>query len=237
MSTNDRITRPPIDRTRPIRNWTELLGRFAPGTKSTDGSSTPAGAVDSLGGAVSRSVELGYRVVDEYMRQGQRAALRLQQGRAGAEHWGQDAQEITLRMAQYASDLIGTWVELLQHAGSARMAAPLSAAPRPPEQQPAPSPGGPTRITVAARQPSEVMVELRAEGAGRRLVAHALRAPEPWKPRLDAVEIGDAGAGATTLRINVPPAQPPGTYEGLIVDEQTSRPVGVVRVIVGETTP
>jgi len=238
MSTNDRITRPPIDRTRPVRNWAALLGRFSPGTAPGDGSSAPATGIDSLGGAVSRSVELGYRVVDEYMRQGQRAALRLQQGRAGAEHWGQDVQDITLRMAQYASELIGTWVELLERAGSARAAAAppaLAPQPSPEEPQPAPRPGMPVRVAVDSRQPCEVTVELRAEGAGQRLVAHALRAPEPWKPRLDGVEIGDpVAAGATIMRITVPPTQPPGTYEALLVDEQTSRPVGVVRVTIGE---
>ena len=232
MSTNDRITRPPIDRTRPIRNWTALLGPFAPAPAPTEGTNPPTG-VDSLGGAVSRSVELGYRVVDEYMRQGQRAALRLQQGRTGAEQWGQDIQDITLRMAQYTSELIGTWVELLNRAGPPRQATePVSQEP----EQPAPRSGVPLRVAVVCGQASEVTIELRGDAAGRRLVAHALRAPEPWKPRLEDVEVRDgAAASATVVSVRVPPAQPPGVYEGLIVDEQTSRPVGVVRVTIGGT--
>lgn len=236
MSTNDRITRPPLDRTRPIRNWAALLGGSSPGTAPTDPTSSRSDGVGTLGDAVSRSVELGYRVVDEYMRQGQRAALRLQQGRAGTEHLGQDVQDITLRMAQYASELIGTWVELLERAGSARRG--TERAPQEPEQAApqAPQPGAPLRVAVICGQASEVTIELRGGAAGRRLLAHALRAAEPWKPRLEDVDIHDGVAGgATVVSVRVPPAQPPGVYEGLIVDEETSRPVGVVRVMIGAT--
>ncbi len=234
MSTNDRITRPYPDRIRPIRNWTALLGRSAPDGAPGDAPDSAAGGRGgTLGDAVSRSVELGYRVVDEYLKQGQRAAIRLQQGRAGAEHWAQDVQDVTLRMAQYASDFVATWAELLERAGSARIAP--QTAPQPPEQR-ASQPGAPVRLNVVCGQPSEVSVELRGGAAGRRLLAHALRAAEPWKPRLEDVTIEHVGA-ATVVSVKVPRACPPGAYEGLILDEETSRPVGVVRVVIGTMPP
>src|SRR5205823_14082767 len=65
----ERIKRPKLERTEPIRSWSALLG--VPGAGGGDGRA-PGSA--SLEGVVSRSVELGYRVVEDYLRQGQRVA-------------------------------------------------------------------------------------------------------------------------------------------------------------------
>ncbi len=55
----------------------------------------------------------------------------------------------------------------------------------------------------------------------------ALRAVDPEKPRLTDVRFQRASGGEPArLRIRVPSGQPPGVYNGLIIDEQTSRPVG-----------
>src|SRR6516162_534153 len=71
MSARDRLRRPSLDRSAPVRRASTL---FEPA--SADGEN--AGATEGLAGVMSRSVELGYRVVDEYIRQGRRArAARL----------------------------------------------------------------------------------------------------------------------------------------------------------------
>jgi hypothetical protein len=67
-------------RTQPIRNLSTLFapGRAAPRTATAPTNRPATGrACASFGEAVSRSVELGYRVVDDYIQQGQRAAQRL----------------------------------------------------------------------------------------------------------------------------------------------------------------
>src|SRR5438128_27418 len=75
VSASDRIRRPPLDRTEPIRAWSSLFG---------------AGPLNDV---VTRSVELGYRVVDEYIRQGQKAAARF-----GSPSVGADGDQVTVRV-------------------------------------------------------------------------------------------------------------------------------------------
>ncbi len=252
MSTNERIKRPSLDRTAPIRNWSTLLNA------APSGDAAPAGAADAhgtapsgLGDAISRSVALGYQVVEEYVRQGERAARRMSEGSYRTEAATADAQDLVQRMGRYASELVGTWLELVQRTGATTAAAPAAprqgeaAAPRHGESaapRTAPTPARAARLAVAlhSSRPAEVMVELAPEAGGARLVVHALRACEASKPRLDVeVETRAALDGAPVLSVRIPDEHPPGTYEGLIVDEVTNRPVGAVRVILAgaETRP
>src|SRR5438477_448898 len=72
-------------------------------------------------------------------------------------------------------------------------------------------------------------VDLGPDAAGRRLVVHGLRAVDPAKPRLADVSIV-ADGDQVTVRVRVPPDVPAAVYNGLIVDEETSRPAGTVSV-------
>ncbi|MEO6601419.1 MAG: hypothetical protein ABIQ16_16200, partial [Polyangiaceae bacterium] len=84
----ERIKRPPLPRSEPIRSWSTLFG--APGEATGATANTPPFGIPGMphipgipglnGGAglgpeaVRRGVEMGYRVVDEYMKQGASAA-------------------------------------------------------------------------------------------------------------------------------------------------------------------
>jgi hypothetical protein len=98
-----------------------------------------------------------------------------------------------------------------------------------------PANGTRVRIAVTSVLPVAVDVDFRAERVtGSAVRAHALRALEPEKPRIEEVALRVCGAAEPpTLTIRVPPDQPAGSYEGLLVDEATNRPVGSVRVDVG----
>jgi hypothetical protein len=232
MSTSARITRPQPARTEPIRSWSTVFGAAEQG---------------SLEDAVSRSVELGYRVVDEYVRQGQRAAARFRTGAFAPDAPVRDVQDLTARMAQYASDFLAVWFEFVQLAtagGAFRtMVAPGDANGRPPGT-PSPAPGAAvatasgdrTRVTIAvtSTQPVEVCLDLHPETAARPLVVHALRASDLDTPRLSEVAL-EPGTDdqPPRLRLHVPPGHPPGIYNGLVIDERTSRPVGTISVRVG----
>jgi hypothetical protein len=247
MASNERITRPPLERTAPVRNWSTLLG--GP-TQANDGG-TPDGATTGearpgLSDVISRSVELGYRVVDEYVRQGQRAAKILGQGGVRPELWTGDARDLSQRMAQYASELVGAWFELLERGNGtpapAATAAPAAttapAAPTAPAAAPpAPVPGGAAaagarlRIAIESSRRAEVLVDLVAGTAHTDLLVHALRACDAWKPRIEDVAFrADVPGEAAVLHVRIPAHHPPGTYEGLIIDAKTNRPAGVVRV-------
>jgi hypothetical protein len=87
------------------------------------------------------------------------------------------------------------------------------------------------RIEVVSARPAEVALELGPGLNGAALVVHALRAVDPEKPRLDDVTLrSDSAEGPLTLRIRVPDGHPAGVYNGLIIEEATSRPVGTLSV-------
>jgi len=246
VSTNERIKRPLLERSAPIRNWSTLLNAGSPGAAPPGGG---AGAnsegASGLADAISRSVALGYQVVEEYVRQGERAARRMTSGGYRTDGTAVDAQDLVQRMGQYASELVGTWLELVQRTAAVRPAPDgAGAAAVPPTVVPnatAVPTARSSRVRVAVRcsRPVEVAVELMPEAADARLVVHGLRACEAWKPRLGDVQAIAAGDDAPLLSVRVPDGHPPGTYEGLIVDESTNRPVGVLCVTIrgGDAPP
>jgi len=242
MSNDERSKRPKLERTQPIRSWSGLFGGATP---------TPPGAAPatgtSLNDVVARSVDLGYRVVEEYIRQGQKAAARFGGGGFTPEGAATDVQDAAARMAQQASDFMTMWAEFMGVAawgGMGRMGglgnAP-AAAPPPPEPATARGPDAPPvdrgsmRLEILSRRPTEVQLDLRAQATGT-LVVQALRAVDPGKPALADVTLRPATHDApATVRAVVPENQPSGVYRGLIVEEETSRLVGTltVRIIDG----
>src|SRR5215467_10619700 len=107
MSARDRLRRPSLDRSAPLRGASTL---FEP--PSADGEN--AGATEGLADVMSRSVELGYRVVDEYIRQGRRAAERLRSRTFSVESVQGDVQDASMRVAQYASEFASVWMDMLR---------------------------------------------------------------------------------------------------------------------------
>ena len=201
---------------------------------------------------ISRSVDLGYRIVDEYVRQGQMAAQRLNDRSYGPAAVGDDARELATRMAQYASDFTAIWVELMQAVATGASGWPMPQASeftpsardsKGSETSPATfaSSGGDeanltrVRVVVTSRHPTEVSLDLRPHLTARRLMVQSLREVDPSKPRMSDVAIeGCRGDEPITLRIGVPTSQPAGVYSGLIIDEETSQPVGTVSLRIAE---
>ncbi len=88
MTEPPRMHRPEPERTRPIRNWGTIFG--APPTQGAPPPFNPFGPMGPMGpmggfgppmtnaqgpgAAVSQGVQMGYRVIEEYLRQGQNAA-------------------------------------------------------------------------------------------------------------------------------------------------------------------
>ena len=230
----ERIKRPRPERTEPLRAWSNLFGGGATSASDREGA--------SLGDVVSRSVDLGYRVVDEYVRQGQRAAQRLSERSFGPDVVVTEVREIADRMTQYTSDVLALWFDVLEVAGGGIVGRPGQAAPRTAGAAPVAAPPAETLdrtahertrvvVEVVSRQPTEVALDLRPETPVGPFVVHGLRDPDPEKPRLTDVTLRtDGDGGPFALRIRVPDDQPEGTYSGVIVEERTSRPVGTVTV-------
>jgi hypothetical protein len=258
MSISDRPKRPSPERTQPIRSWSTLFA--VPSADGGDPDPPPAAPAPESRGAglsdvVSRSVDLGYRVIDEYIRQGQKAARRLNDRSYGTQAMTGDLQELGMRMTQYASDFAAVWLEFIQVAATKNGAPGGESVADGAVHPPAATPGDPAvvaasgftpdeqpagertrvRIEVQATQPTEVSVDILPSATRLPLVVHALRAIEPDTPRIAEVAF-EAGSDddPPRLRIRVPPGHPPGVYSGLIIDPHTSRPAGSVSVRIGE---
>jgi hypothetical protein len=237
-STESRFKRPELPRSEPRRSFS---GVFGPGI-------APPTAADG----VKRGVDLGYRVIEDYLRQGQTAARGMFDGspaQAG-DASERDPQRLAERMIQYASDLAAVWFEYVRVVGGPRPAAagPAAAsgetppfdieppAPVPPsplrEARPDPSEAFPaTRIALAltSKQPTEVIVDLKPGSAALALSAHDLRARDAGIPRIAGVVIAtDPAADLVKIQIAVPDDQPLATYTGVILDDATNLPRGTL---------
>jgi len=248
---DDHIKRPTLSRTSATRSAGQLFRQMMP-----DGTLAGAAGETPWSDVVSRSVELGYRVIDDYVRQGERMARGMRDGGANPQAMAGDAQEVAARMMQYAAEMSGLWLQMFQVASggmaawgtpapfgagfpSAPFAPPMPprSAPRPSEPPP-PQPAadasdavGATRVVVSVSSPcrTDVSLDLRSQAVGRAMVVQSLRAADGSKPKLTDVEIvAGAADEPVTLRIHVPTGQPPGVYNGMVIDEETGLPLGTV---------
>jgi len=239
----ERVKRPKLKRTQAARTVSSLLG-LAGGAPPRDDATAEQGAA-TFGDVVGRSVDLGYRVVEDYIRQGQKTAERMASRNYGQEALTGDLQELGMRVVRYASEFMAVWFDFMERAAAGGVLPSLrtSDAP-PPPADPGAGPdvarsagtaggdgGARVSVEVASPWPTEVAIDLRPGVADRRLVLHALRALEPEKPRLEGVSFQPgSGAAPPVLRIQVPAEQPAGVYYGLLVDEQTAAPAGTLSV-------
>lgn len=249
MSSEERKKKPKLARSEPLRSWATLFE--APGASSESGAGEEPSkeAAPPLNDVISRSVQLGYQVVDDYLRQGARVARRLSGPTPGPQAFADEFQELSARSARHFAEVTRIWFDAVrattgglapapQPAAEPAAEAPAAAEKSPPAAT-ASEPSG-VRIEIRAQQPTEVSLDLHPEAARRALIAHTLRAADAKGPRLTDVTFQPATAeDPARLRIVVPPGHPPGTYSGLLVDEKTNRPMGTLSVDVGpaEATP
>ena len=240
MSSNKRVKRQPPPRTQPIRNWSAIFagpGAAAGGTEKE--SAAPAGGMNDL---VSKSVQLGYRVVDEYIRQGQRAAQRVGERSYDPQAMAGELQQMAAQMGRFASDFAALWFELVRVASPAAAGAfpAFPAVPEAPAAAPAKERGGPAgaaptrdlgrvKVEVASARPAEVTLDLSPAADGCELSVEDLRAVDAKLPPLRGLAFAGAGH-ERTLRIKVPPRHPAGVYNGLVLDRRSGRPLGTVSV-------
>lgn len=246
-----RVKRPEPARTGSVRGgW---LGLFAaPGAAPAPGAGQArrqqdAQANEQSADPMARAVELGYRVVDDYIRQGQNAARLIEGGAYGPQAARQDAQEVALRFFQYASEIMGMWFDVLGVAATTQPAAPRSAAPGDPAGGPAEASsaaGSGTRarvdatrsrprvsVCLDAARPVEVRADLRPPPGGSALQVHELRSASAELPNVRDVAIEwDDGGAELTVRVRVPRDQPPGVYRAVVVDMKTQVPVGTIEL-------
>ena len=239
MSAQKRVKRPSPARTQPVRNWSSIFGGGA--ANGSEGVVDPAtgGTVNDL---VTRSVQLGYRVVDEYIRQGQRAAQRVNERSYDPQAMAGEMQQMASQMGRFASDFAALWFELMRMTAPGMAGVPPVSAPAKPRRAKSAAPDAASesqqsdtesvrvKVEVASVRPAEVAVNLTAAGDGRELTVSDLRAVDPKLPVLQGVAFANGGGGERTLRVRVPNDHPAGIYNGLILDRDSGRPVGTVSI-------
>lgn len=241
MSDRQRLHRKDPVRTGPIRNWSTLYRQLNPGVSldpSENSSSADHATQDrSWNDAVSDGVKLGYRVIEEYLRQGQQAAQQINNRSYSPGAMGNDIQEMLERLARYYTDLGALWGDLV----NSLVAKPefLNSFLRPFQQSSTPSTAngasanGATAVAieVVSTRPTQVTLDLHPHLEKQSLAIYGLRAVDPEKPPLTDITFASGlDLGPVRLRIRVPDGQPPDIYTGVIVDKTTNLPRGTLSV-------
>jgi hypothetical protein len=179
-------------------------------------------------------VDLGYRVIDEYLRQGQRAARALGDRSPDIAGGLGALPDFYARFSRYASDFAGLWLEML---GGAGVQPPFATSPvQEPEPESAPAAAAELPalgVEVRSESATSIELELRPAARFRALAVHDLRSREIGAPRLRARCETEADTGRVRIVVEVPRDQPAGAYSGLLLDADASVPVGTLSVRVG----
>lgn len=240
MDTEERVKKQEPGRTQPIRNWGVLFE--PPGNTA---------AQEPPREPVARGVEMGYQVVDEYLRQGQSVARGMWTPGPGSPPPSGDGLQNQLgALLRSFSDFASMWMGLMGQAtgrGTARepgvtppvgTAGPFSAgtAPGTAEAPPVASPETVValpRLTLELDSPRhlEVSVDLRPRPLDRTFRVLGLDGSEPALPRIQGVTVEALPEEERiVIHLRVPESQPPGTYGGIILDERTGLPRGTLCV-------
>lgn len=255
MTASQRKQRPVLDRDRPVRSWSTLFGPSPERKATANTSEEPKRDTSEVGRTLTDSVGLGYRVIDEYLRQGQQAARTFNPGAAGS--LPEDAAQMSQRLMQYGWDFAGLWFEMWSKMSPGGLGASspfppppgVSVGARPAPAQPAATPpsanataaaspptpsSGRERVvvTISSQRPTTAALEIRPS-AGANLVVHALRAEGHEAPPIRDITLERHEDGSVVLRVAVGAEQPEGIYNAMILDSVSNLPQGTLSVVIG----
>lgn len=214
MSDQERLRRPALDRTGPIRSWTTVAGFGA-----------------SLGDTpLEQGVRNANRVVEEYLRAGEASARTFQRTSTNNR-----PDDIAQRMVRAASDFATFWLELLTR--TAAVTDPTMREATSAASSPETTPSEATGVTsirvcveVDAARPVTIALDVNAQAGERRLCVDRLHARTGKANPLTGVEIDTRSGEPMRVRLRPRATQPAGTYDGVVLDESTSLPVGTLSV-------
>jgi hypothetical protein len=237
MDKVERHHRPDLERDAPIRDAIAYVrGAGFPGrAKSTPGGTTAADGGDST---VAHGVKLGYDIIDDQIRQGQRWAERLRH-RDGIASATPPAEigtliERALNVYKDMGTLALDAIETLTRSSAIRSG--LSKAWRG-IGTPAPTPDSPTgcrfALKLTAGRPILVTSDVRLRSTHALPIVHALHAANAALPPLTGARFEvDPSTTAPILHIEVADTQPAATYYGVVVDGATNEPCGTLSVCI-----
>jgi hypothetical protein len=264
LDERERIRRPPAQRIHPVRNMSALPQQGpipdplaaapqpaaeTPLPQEPEAAETPvppepeAAATGASG--VPNAVHLGYQVIEEYLRQGQRVAAQMAAGLGGAGAGPGAAGDNSFQ--GLSGRLLRDGFVWLEHL--AKIWATFDPPGGAPAGQPAAAPGVTApggadpigfQVRIASSEPAEVTIALRPSAGDRALAVHDLRCPDPQAPPIGGVELSRSeDSGCWQVAVRVPEQQLPGLYSGVVYDRQDGAVQGTlsVRVAPGEPAP
>jgi len=246
----ERLRRPDPERTEPVRNAAAYL-RDPGSAEGVQSKLKQPSSHDTADGAVGHGVKLGYKVIEEQIRQGQRLAQRL--GKANKVN-GTGSGEIGVlieRTLHLYKDMGALYFDALETvARSPALKTAVSSVWNGKTKTPAPPPiqteteteteikpdsdtgmGTGFAIEIASTRRTQVTLDLRSSPRGFTPQVHALHATDPKIAPLIGVRYRmEPGVPTPALQVVIQDSQPPGTYTGVVVDSATNEPYGTLCV-------
>jgi len=197
----ERLHRPDPPRDRPIRDFPSYARNQAWGPREDP---------------VSQGVRLGYSVLDEQLREGQRLAERLRGGVRG---------QPPLDLGALLERALNIYRDIGALAFAATEALARNPGARAPAQEPPPPRADPASAAYAfeVKSSRRVGVKLDLRPGGRPQVG-ALQALGP------APAIAGVGFKAGALQLEIADDQPDGVYNAVVVDADSGEPLGTLTV-------
>ena len=207
----ERLHRQEPARDRPIRDFSTYARTHGLGGR-------PAGD-----DPVSQGVRLGYSVLDEQMREGQRLAERLR-GRGAAGAAPVDFGALIERALNIYRD-----IGALAFAATEALARNPSLGARPAAAAPEPPPQAAASLTLDVRCSRRASIKLDLRPGGRAPRVGPLQAAFGGAPAIESV-----GLEGETLRLEVADDQPAGVYNAVVVDADSGEPLGTLTVRISD---
>jgi len=224
MAKKQRLRRQDPERTAPVRRFSTM---FRPDGNHRDGTLKPPADMAS---DISDAVRMGYSVIEEQIRQGQRAAQQLGGAPSGLGSATVNATDIASRLLRYATDLAALHFDLM---------AVLTQSPGlngvPGSTAPTQGQGSRVSIEIASNRKNQVTLDLWAGNQTAGLTVPALHSAESEKTPLTEVSfVAGTDELPARLRIVIPESQPAGVYSGLILDSASSQAKGTLSLKLDE---
>jgi hypothetical protein len=235
MARPTRMKRPKAARTEPERSFTRRSPREAPPPGRPPEAAEELQEPRDARSAAYEAVNGAYRVIDEYMRQGQRFAEEFWLPSPGGRPAGAELPRMVERFMQTAGEMGSAWLEMIASVATPPRteeirgtAGPFGAGGHAPEVQHDLRSG----LTVAVESRRPVRLSIEAPSGFRDAQVSALVSTDPVKPPITGVRI-EMIEDETVLRLIVPEEQPAGRYHGVLLDRRTERPLGTASLVLG----
>jgi hypothetical protein len=232
MDNHERIRRPDPERIEPKRDPAACFFNAGTGTDPKS-KPQPKSPTEETVDAVAHGVRLGYQVVEEQIREGQRLAQRLSHaadlnGVSGSEGLSPLVGR-ALNVYKDLGALCFDAVEALALSPTLRLGLSRMLQGKA-ESEPDSAPGDEVcAVEVSSSRRTQVTLKLARASRTSLPHVHALHASDPAIAPLTNVRFSiDPKTGVAMLRVDIPDMQSAATYTGVVVDRTTNEPCGTV---------